>query len=105
MTENQGDHSVPEDQSQQVPTTGEPVASDVETETEAPPEPWTAERVTEWNNYFDVYVMLAALLLIFVASCNYVTDCASLAAFANRAGHRRPDGARDDRHLLLHTER
>ena len=72
MTENQGDQSVPEDQPQQAPTTGESVASDVETE--APPEPWTPERVTEWNNYFDVYVMLAALLLIFVASCNYVTD-------------------------------
>jgi tetratricopeptide (TPR) repeat protein len=76
MTEIQGDQSVPEDQSQTAPMTGEPLASDIETdaEAEAPPEPWTPERVTEWNNYFDVYVMLAALLLVFVASCNYVTD-------------------------------
>ncbi len=74
MTEIQGDQSVREDQSQHAPPTGETVASDAESETEAPPEPWTPERVTEWNNYFDVYVMLAALLLIFVASCNYVTD-------------------------------
>ncbi len=30
---------------------------------------------------------------------------ASLAAFADRTGHRRPDGAGDDRYLLLYTER
>jgi len=74
MTEIQGDQSVPEDESQKAATTGEPVASDTETETEPAPEPWTSERVTEWNNYFDIYVMLAAVLLVFVASCNYLTD-------------------------------
>ncbi|MGC8640259.1 MAG: tetratricopeptide repeat protein [Isosphaeraceae bacterium] len=37
-------------------------------EAEPAPEPWTAERVSEWNAYYDVYVMLAALLLAFVAS-------------------------------------
>ncbi len=76
MTEIQGNQSVPEDQSEKAPTTDEAVASDIETETEgeAAPEPWTPERVTEWNNYFDVYVMLAALLLVGLASCNYVTD-------------------------------
>ncbi|HKI18262.1 MAG TPA: hypothetical protein VKA15_10295, partial [Isosphaeraceae bacterium] len=76
MTEIQGDQSVPEEQSHEAPTSGEPVAGDTATdiEAEAPPEPWTPERVTEWNNYFDLYVMLAALLLAFVASCNYVTD-------------------------------
>src|SRR6516225_9298219 len=43
-----------------------------EAEPEPPPEPWTPERVSEWNAYYDVYVMAAALLLVFVVSCNYV---------------------------------
>ena len=39
-----------------------------------PPEPWTPERVSEWNAYYDFYVKLAALLLVFMVACNYVTD-------------------------------
>ena len=31
-----------------------------ETEAEPPPEPWTPERVSEWNAYYDFYVKLAA---------------------------------------------
>src|SRR5690349_242070 len=38
------------------------------------PEPWTPERVSEWNAYYDRYVMGAALLLALVVSCNYVAD-------------------------------
>ncbi len=51
-------------------------ATDVapEPEPEPPPEPWTPERVSEWNAYYDVYVKWAALLLVFIVSCNYVTD-------------------------------
>ena len=45
-----------------------------ETDAEPPPEPWTPERVSEWNAYYDFYVKLAALLLVFMVSCNYVTD-------------------------------
>jgi hypothetical protein len=45
-----------------------------EAEPEPPPEPWTPERVSEWNAYYDVYVKWAALLLVFVVSCNYATD-------------------------------
>ena len=45
-----------------------------ETDAEPPPEPWTPERVSEWNAYYDVYVKLAALLLVFMVSCNYVSD-------------------------------
>src|SRR4051794_4104272 len=37
------------------------------------PEPWTAERVTEWNAYYDLYVILGVLLLAFVASANRIT--------------------------------
>lgn len=40
--------------------------ADVEPEPE--PEPWTPARVSEWNAYYDLYVMGAALLLIFVVS-------------------------------------
>lgn len=43
-------------------------------EAEPAPEPWTAERVSEWNAYYDVYVMLAALLLAFVASAVRVDE-------------------------------
>jgi len=47
------------------PTT-EPVDVDVEPE----PEPWTPERVSEWNAYYDWYVMGAVLLLAFVVSAS-----------------------------------
>ena len=39
----------------------------------APPEPLTPERVSEWNAYYDVYVLLGVLLLAFVASANRIT--------------------------------
>ncbi len=37
------------------------------------PEPWTGERATEWNNYYDLYVTLGVLLLVFVVSANKIT--------------------------------
>ncbi len=40
---------------------------DAEPEVE-PPQPWTAERVSEWNAYYDVYVFLSVLLLTFVVA-------------------------------------
>ena len=44
-------------------------AAAVEVEEPQPePEPWTPERVTEWNAYYDLYVLGAALLLAFTAS-------------------------------------
>jgi hypothetical protein len=43
-------------------------------EAEAPPEPMTPERVSEWNAYSDIYVVLATLLLTFTVACNYVTE-------------------------------
>ena len=57
-----------------------PAAADAATATEpeaapAPrPEPWTPERVSEWNAYYDLYVMGAVLLLALIVSCNYVAD-------------------------------
>src|SRR4051794_33753144 len=39
-----------------------------------PPEPWTAEKVVEWNAYYDLYVVLAVLLLAFVASANKISN-------------------------------
>ena len=43
-------------------------------EAEPEPEPRTPERVSEWNAYYDVYVKWAALILVFMVACNYVTD-------------------------------
>lgn len=76
MTQTQPDQTIPEEEAPIAQANGQTQPSDTETEPEPEPapEPWTPERVTEWNNYFDVYVMLAALLLVFVASCNYVAD-------------------------------
>jgi len=37
------------------------------------PEPWTEERATEWNRYYDRYVALGALLLAFIASANVIS--------------------------------
>ncbi len=45
-----------------------------EGEAELPPEPWTPERVNEWNAYYDLYVMAATLLLAFVVACNSLSD-------------------------------
>jgi tetratricopeptide (TPR) repeat protein len=41
--------------------------------TPAHQEPLTPERVSEWNAYYDLYVMLGVLLLVFVASANKIT--------------------------------
>ena len=42
-------------------------------ESEEPaPQPWTTERVVEWNAYYDIYVMLAVLLLAFIVSANQI---------------------------------
>lgn len=37
------------------------------------PEPWTGERVREWNAYYDLYVVLGVVLLVFVASANKIS--------------------------------
>ena len=72
MTEPETTHPIPDSENASSAT---PVESEVtETDAEPPPEPWTPERVSEWNAYYDFYVKLAALLLVFMVACNYVTD-------------------------------
>ena len=40
---------------------------------EAPaPEPWTAQRVFEWNSYYDLYVAAFVVLLAFLGSANKI---------------------------------
>jgi tetratricopeptide (TPR) repeat protein len=61
------------------PTNGEAApATEEKTDGEAAPapapEPLTPERVSEWNAYYDRYVMGAALLLTLVVACNYVVE-------------------------------
>ena len=41
--------------------------------TEAAPEPLTPQGVNEWNSYYDRYVILTVLALVFVVSANKVT--------------------------------
>jgi tetratricopeptide (TPR) repeat protein len=43
---------------------------------EAEPLPWTPERVLEWNAYYDVYVVLTALFLVFVVSATKLNHAA-----------------------------
>ena len=43
-------------------------AAENEADAEPEPQPWTPERVSEWNAYYDIYVMLAVLLLAFVVA-------------------------------------
>src|SRR5437764_13030277 len=70
MTEPEATQAIPENDLPAAPASDQAPAP--EGEAERPPEPWTPERVSEWNAYYDVYVMAAALLLVFVVSCNYV---------------------------------
>jgi tetratricopeptide (TPR) repeat protein len=72
MTEPEVSQSVPENDIASATATEETVAP--ETEAAPPPEPWTAERVSEWNAYYDFYVKSAVLLLVFITSCNYAKD-------------------------------
>ena len=72
MTELETTQPIPENQHDSPVTDAETAVLD--TEAEPPPEPWTPERVIEWNAYYDLYVKLAALLLVFMVSCNYVSD-------------------------------
>ena len=72
MTEPETAQSIPENE-QDIPAAENETAV-LETDAEPPPEPWTSERVSEWNAYYDFYVMMAALLLVFTVSCNYVMD-------------------------------
>ncbi len=43
------------------------------TDAEAPaPEPWTAQRVFEWNSYYDLYVAAFVILLAFLGTANKI---------------------------------
>jgi tetratricopeptide (TPR) repeat protein len=79
MTQPEANPSLPEEAklSSAAASTATETASgdaDADAETEPQPEPWTPRRVTEWNAYYDIYVMLAALLLAFVVSAVRVDE-------------------------------
>jgi tetratricopeptide (TPR) repeat protein len=48
--------------------------STVEEPAPPPPEPWTPERVLEWNRYYDLYVAAGVVLLVFFASAHYIAQ-------------------------------
>ena len=46
----------------------------------APPEPWTPERVVEWNNYYNIYVAIGLLVLVVVNTLNLFDDSSIFAS-------------------------
>ncbi|MGA7495331.1 MAG: hypothetical protein WBX00_01255 [Isosphaeraceae bacterium] len=77
MTQTEASPPVPEEETSR-PSTADDAAATATTEADAEsqpePQPWTPERVSEWNAYYDVYVMLAVLLLAFVVSAVRVDE-------------------------------
>ena len=51
----------------EVDESAEPAVADVPA-----PEPWTAQRVFEWNAYYDIYVAAFVILLVFFISANKI---------------------------------
>jgi tetratricopeptide (TPR) repeat protein len=72
MTEPEISQAVPENDDLTASAADESLGTDIDAE--PPPEPWTPERVSEWNTYYDFYVKMATLLLVFMVSCNFVSD-------------------------------
>jgi hypothetical protein len=71
MTEPETTESLSEDAKSSV------AAPDAELEGGEPePEPWTPARVTEWNAYYDLYVAIGVILLVFAVSANEITHSA-----------------------------
>jgi len=73
MTQPEASPPVPEEEQPRLAAANDSTSTavseaDADAETVPQPEPWTPERVSEWNAYYDVYVMLAVLLLAFVVS-------------------------------------
>ena len=73
MTQPEASPPVPEEEQPRLAPANDSTSTavseaDADAETVPQPEPWTPERVTEWNAYYDIYVMLAVLLLAFVVS-------------------------------------
>ena len=64
MTEAQAAESLPRD---------EPAPESVTPELPKP-EPWTAEKVSDWNAYYDLFVAAMVLVLCFFASANKLTQ-------------------------------
>lgn len=72
MTKPQADEHA---QPGETPTDSEPVETSA-TAPESEPEPWTPERVTEWNRYYDLYVAASVLLLVFLTAAHKIYSSA-----------------------------
>ncbi|MGZ3414110.1 MAG: tetratricopeptide repeat protein, partial [Isosphaeraceae bacterium] len=73
MTQPEASPPVPEEEQPRLAAADDSTSTavseaDADAETVPQPEPWTPERVSEWNAYYDFYVMLAVLFLAFVVS-------------------------------------
>ncbi len=67
MTDLESEKPLPQDAEASTPSPEE------ESSEAAEPEPLTPQRVLEWNAYYDLYVVLGVLLLVFLGSANRVT--------------------------------
>jgi len=79
MTQPEASPPVPETEQARLAAANESTSTavseaDADAEPVPQPEPWTPERVTEWNAYYDIYVMLAVLLLTFAVSAVRVDE-------------------------------
>ena len=77
MTQTEASPPVPEEETPRPGTADDAAATattDADADSQPEPPPWTPERVSEWNAYYDVYVMLAVLLLAFVVSAVRVDE-------------------------------
>ena len=77
MTQTEASPPAPEEETSRPNAAADAAATattEADAESQPEPQPWTPERVSEWNAYYDIYVMLAALLLAFVASAVRVDE-------------------------------
>lgn len=72
MTEPETTSTLPESEHPAEATAQATEPTTAEAEAPPPEPPWTPERVTEWNSYYDIYVALGLVLLVFVTSANKI---------------------------------
>src|SRR6478609_6344109 len=71
MNQPETPESPAEDEARTVP---EADAGEAAAPAEPEPEPWTPDRVLEWNRYYDLYLAGGVLLLVFVTAVHTIAS-------------------------------